>query len=403
VTGAYDGLNLLFNIVRGGISIVSRLVTQWIDGWKSLWNNTKDAWNGIKNAVVDAWNATVAWLSSTWTSIKTFFVDGWHSLTSTVSTWYTNTKNAILGFPAMLKQYLVDSIHNAAYNFGYAVGSILRFILDLPGKAMNALKTLKDGVVNAWNAVVSFLTETVPALARNVGMWLYDMWHNAIDAVQNFVSYSITTVSELPGRIGDYITQTRDRAIARFNELRDKAVERVRNLVSSAREEAAKLPGQISNAISSVVSRTYDIGRDMVYGMINGIKNAAHALWDAARSVVMDAWQGAKDALQSKSPSKKWAELGHDSAAGYQVGFDGYDLTDSITTAVKMPLDAFSRTNKRSSPSTTQVSVGGAQMVAYLQIGDDQLRPVVVTTLKEHPQEVALAAQQGDTQLARRR
>lgn len=403
VTSAYDGLNFLFDMVRSGIHIVSDLVNKWINGWKDLWSSTKEMWNNITGAVKDAWNATISWLGSTWTSVKKFFVDGWHSLTSTVSTWATNTKNAIMSFPATVKQYLIDSIHNAAYNFGYAVGTILRFILDLPGKAMNAFRTLKDGVLSSVAAVKNFIFETIPEMSTKVDMWFTEMWNKAWAATTNFVSNAITTIGELPERVGNYITETKNRTIARFTEMKDTAVERVRGLVSSARDEASKLPGQVSNAISSVISKTYDIGRDMIYGMINGIKNAAHALWNAARSVVMDAWQGAKDALQSKSPSKKWAELGHDSAAGYQVGFDHYDLTDSIASSIKMPLDAFARSNARPAQASTNVNVGGASVVAYLQIGDDQLRPVVVTTIKEHPQEVSLAAQQGDSQLARRR
>jgi phage-related protein len=403
VVGVYNGLNTLFDLTRSGSALVQRLVSQWVNGWKNVWATTKSTWSSITNAVNTAWNSTVSFLKNGWNSVKTFFVDGWHSLTSTVTGWYTSTKNAIVGFPAALKTYLVDSIHNAAYNFGYAVGTVIRIILDLPIRVMEALHSLWNGIVTVITAIGNFFTQTIPTFANNVAKWFTDMWHTAWEATTNFVSNTAQTVSELPGKVGNYVTQTRDRVVDKFNELRNTAIDRVRGLVSGAREEAAKLPGQIGNAIQSVVSTTYNIGRDMIYGMINGIRSAAGALWNAARGVVMDAWQGAKDALKSKSPSKKWAELGEDSAAGYQVGFDGYNLTDSIASAVKMPLDAFARSNARAPQAPPNVSVGGASLVAYLQIGDDQLRPVIVTTLKEHPQEVSLAAQQGDTQLARRR
>lgn len=403
VVGVYNGLNKLFDLTRSGAATVQRLTSQWVNGWKEVWNTTKSTWSSVKNAVMTAWNSTIAFLKSSWTTVKTFFVDGWNSLTSTVTGWVTSTKNAVMSFPSTLKTFLVDAVHNAAYNFGYAIGTMIRRWLEFPGKVVEGAQALWSGIVTVVTAIGNFFTQTIPALATSVAGWFTGMWDSAWNSTKNFVSNAVDTVSSLPSRIGDQVTQTRERVVGKFNEMRAAAIERVQGLVRGAREEAGKLPGQISNAIQSVVSTTYNIGRDMIYGMINGIKSAAGALWNAARGVVMDAWQGAKDALKSRSPSKKWAELGEDSAAGYQVGFDEYNLTDSIASAVKMPLDAFARSNAQSSQAPPNVSVGGASIVAYLQIGDDQLRPVMVTTLKEHPQEVALAAQQGDTQLARRR
>lgn len=403
MTVAYKALNLIFSFIRGIGPFVSKQFNDWKNRWKEFGDSAQSAWNTVKSYVMMAWNATVNFLKSSWTSVKNFFVNGWNGLVNTVTSWYTRTKNAIVNFPATLRQYIVDSVHTMAYRFGYLIGTIIRIILTLPDRVVAGLAAFRDGIISTWNAIANFFTNTIPALASRVAQWFADMWNRAYATVTTFVSNTATTVSELPGRVGNYITQTRDRAVSRFQELRDRAIERVRGLVTGAREEASKLPGRVADAISGVIGRTYDIGRDMIYGMINGMKSAAKALWNAARSVVMDAWQGAKDALQSKSPSKKWAELGEDSAAGYSVGFDDYDLPGAISSAIKMPLDAFARTNMRQQQAAPTVNVGGAQLVAYLQISDDQLQPVTIRMLRENPQEVAFAAQQGDTQLARRR
>jgi len=399
MTGAYYALNTLFDGVRalGGLFVLMgrNMKSQW--ALAVSWTTT--AWNAIVSFVTTAWGMLVDFVIMHWDSLKKIFTDGWASLTSTVSTWYNNTVYFLTNFPRIVKEFLVDAVMNAAYYIGYAVGLLIGSFMLLP----QAAKQVWSALVTGWNAVLAFFTQTIPALAANVGKWFSDMWNTAYSTVANFVTNTQAKAAELPSKVGDQISQTRQRVIDRFTELRDGAIERVRGLVSGARGEASKLPDQVSNAIRGVISKTYDIGRDMIYGMINGIRSAASALWNAARDVVMNAWQGAKDALKSKSPSKKWAELGEDSAAGYQVGFDGYNLTDSIATAVKMPLDAFSRRGMQSPTVNNSVQVGGAQLVAYLQISDGQLQPVVVATLKENPQEVALAAEQGSSQLARRR
>lgn len=399
MTSVYYGLNMIFD----GVRALGQLFVLMGHNMKSQWalavSWTTTAWNTIVNFVTMAWGMVVDFIIMHWDSLKKIFTDGWASLTSTVSTWYNNTVYFLTNFPRIVKEFLIDAIMGAAYYVGYAVGLLIGFFMTIP----QAARQVWSALVTGWNAVAAFFTETIPAFASNVGKWFTDMWNTAYSTVANFVTNTQSKAAELPGKVGDQVSQTRQRVIDRFTELRDGAIERVRGLVSGARGEASKLPGQVSDAIRGVISKTYDIGRDMIYGMINGIKSAASALWNAARDVVMNAWQGAKDALKSKSPSKKWAELGEDSAAGYQVGFDAYNLTDSIASAVKMPLDAFSRRGMQTPTVNNSVSVGGAQVVAYLRIGNDQLRPVVVEAIQDNPQEVALAAEQGSSQLARRR
>jgi hypothetical protein len=137
--------------------------------------------------------------------------------------------------------------------------------------------------------------------------------------------------------------------------------------------------------------------------MVDGVRSAAGRLYHAAQDAVNNAIAGAKRALGIASPSKVFAELGRMSIAGYAEGFDGDMLSRHVSHNIQMPVDSFRRSQSQQAQAAPQVSVGGAQIVAYLQIGDDQLHPVVVRTMQDNPQEVALAAEQGNSQLSRRR
>ena len=271
-------------------------------------------------------------------------------------------------------------------------------------RVLSALSYLWQGIVNTWNNIVNFFTTTIPALAVNVGMWFADMGQRAYNAVVSFILSILNETAALPGKMWTYVKELYDRVVNTFIDLKNAVVQKVKDLVTAARDEAGKLPTQVHDAANGVIDKMYQLGRDMIIGLGDGMKALAGWVADRAKEIVLDAWNGAKKAIGSNSPSKKWMQTGKDSAHGYALGFDSYDITKHVVSSIKMPLDKFNAGATAQTPSySPQVSVGGAQIVAYLQIGDDQLHPVMVRALHDNPQDVALAAQQGDTRLARRR
>jgi len=252
--------------------------------------------------------------------------------------------------------------------------------------------------------MVNFFTTTIPNLVNNVGTWFWDLATRVATATQAAVTSAITWVSQLPGRVGAYISDLYGRVTGTISSMWHSAVSYFRNLVNDIVDAARRLPGQVWSGIGSLYDRAFEIGRDIVRGMVNGIKSLGSWLKDTAASLARDAYEGAKRAIGANSPSKEFAKLGRWSVEGFAQGFDGVDLTDHVMKSMKMPLNAFSRDSATTTQVTSpSVSVGGAQVVAYLQINDEQLHPVVVTAMHQNSQDVALANQQGVTQLARRR
>lgn len=351
MTEAWLILNGFFNFVRGIGPFFANLGT-WI---------------------INAWNSVISFFKSTGSDIGSFFSNTWTTIVNDVRTFITNVGAAIQAFPAMVKQFLIDSIHTAAYAIGFAIGSIVEFFLQIP------------------NALIA------------LGGWLWNLWKFIVDTTTNGVLAVIDWVGKLPGRIWESLVHVYNLATSVVSNIWHAVVNYFRNLVNDVVAEVRRLPGQISSAFSSLLSLSYNVGQDIVRGIVNGMRSLAGWLYNQAKSLAHDAWQGAKDALGISSPSKEFAKLGKWSVQGFAEGFDAYDLDTAIARSIKMPLDSFASRQQNITSSPTNVNVGGASVTAYLSIDGQQLHPVVVNALYDNSQDVALAAEQGATNLARRR
>jgi phage-related protein len=336
--------------------------THWLqDAWtwvKSVGSAIGDFFVSIGSAVAGAWTTLTGWISTAWNAVVTFFT----SLPGRISA-------ALSALPGVLQNAAMQAFDRFFFAVGYGIGTVIAFFRDLPLKV--------------WAILVEFWNGTL-ALVRS-----------GIDSVVNFFG-------ALPGRVSNFVESMKFRVVTLIAETKNAFISRVTDLVNGAVNVASSLPGRIWNAVSGIASSLYSLGRDMILGMINGIKSAAGALVDAAERAVIDAWNGAKRALHANSPSKLFAKLGKWSVQGYEGGMnDEADAAGRRTPA--FPVDVFGGRSGASQTKPMAPGSGGTTLVAYLQIGDDQLHPVMVRTIEEHPQEVALAGERGNTKLDRRR
>ena len=404
-TKAHKALNAFFSFIRG-IGPFFASIGHWFhETWDDIINVTVNTWHSITGFISDAWNDIVNFFKSTGSGIGTFFSNLWNGLVTDIGNFISGSIAWIQAFPGMLKTFIVDTIHWVAYQVGFAIGTMIKFfVTDLPNAVLSGLNYLYNSVVTSVNAIWNFFTQTIPALAVNVGTWIADMWNKAVDNTITGVTNLISWAGQLPGRVWNYVNELQSRVNNTISNLWHTAVSYFRNLVNDVINEAGRLPGQVWNAMRNVGSIAYNIGRDIVVGIVNGMRSLAGWLYDQAKNLAHDAWQGAKDALGIASPSKAFAKLGRYSVQGFVEGFDTYDMATEIGRSIKVPLTKLGGSSyTQQTAQTPNVNVGGAQVIAYLQIGDDQLHPVVVRAMHDNPQDVALAAQQGDTELSRRR
>lgn len=166
-------------------------------------------------------------------------------------------------------------------------------------------------IVPVIEGIVTILTGLATAIAT------------AANYVRDFKTNVTRDFNNLKDGVGNALGLMKQVAVAKFNELKNEAEVRVRELKRRVGELLGELPEVARNALSGIGTALENAGRQMIQGMINGVRQQAGALVDAAKGVVSGAINGAKSLLGIHSPSKVFAEIGRFTAQGLINGLTG--------------------------------------------------------------------------------
>lgn len=103
------------------------------------------------------------------------------------------------------------------------------------------------------------------------------------------------------------------------------------------------LPGNVLKALGAVGTLLYDTGKNLMQGLLNGIKNLAGTVKDAILGPISDGWNSAKSFLGIASPSKLMAEMGRFTMQGFAEGIvrEEAHTVASVEGAAVAVVDAF--------------------------------------------------------------
>lgn len=126
-------------------------------------------------------------------------------------------------------------------------------------------------------------------------------------AISN-IRTTIGRLSEIPGRVSAWFARAR---------------EAISEKLSSAVTFVRGIPDKIRGALGNVSTLLYSAGRDVIVGLVNGIRGMAAEAANAARNVVANAVQSAKNALGIRSPSRVFTWIGNQTGKGLVKGLNG--------------------------------------------------------------------------------
>lgn len=172
-------------------------------------------------------------------------------------------------------------------------------------------------------------------------------------------------------------------AKAAFGKLRDGAVSGVRNLVSYVKN----LPGRIKGALGDLGSMLYNAGRDLIAGLINGIKSKIGDVGSAMKGIAGKVKGFLPGSPVKEGPLTSWNNGGAGKRLvdqGIIAGLDSRrgaltsamnDLASAgaLTRSVRLPggtrLDAatFGASGSKSSGIPDMPIVDGSQVIGYLR------------------------------------
>lgn len=214
---------------------------------------------------------------------------------------------------------LVTSIANAilavASTIINAVGQILSQVGQaLVQKGSEFVSTTGEKMSELYNKVIEWLGKLPERMAYWAGY-----------AAASFIKF----IAELPGKVRTEFNNVMTNVRSFATEFVNKAKEMAKDFFESIVNKIQELPGKMQqfgtdllNAIKGLPDQFKSIGSDIVSGIWNGISSGWDWLVGQVGNLAQSLYQGAKDKLGIKSPSKKFMYIGEMMDKGLASGIN---------------------------------------------------------------------------------
>lgn len=287
------------------INSLQALVDSILMPFRHLWNLFGGLIIAIKNWLVNAGKSVIAWFKQLPSNIAT-----WLSNTAQkIATWGSNLWTKAKQIGANFVNSIINFFKQLPYKIGFVIGFVIGKIIEFGKKLWNfATVTIPQIIVK----IVSWFKQ----LPSKIWTWLVNTWNKfvawrnnmyqkALEAGRSVVNAVINFIRTLPSKLWTWLVNTAQKVVAW------KA-----SLISKGKAAATGLLNSIVNKIKELPSKLQSLGKSIVQGLWNGIKNAKNWLIDRIKSFANGITDGIKEALGINSPSVvmekvfKWVPVG---------------------------------------------------------------------------------------------
>lgn len=278
-------LGFVGGLVIKGVMVTIEAITQT---WTKVVEFFKNLPNMIKEGLTAAYNNITQWATDTWNSITQWSTNTWNTFTQ----WASNTWNTFT-------QWCSDTWNSITQWSKNTWDSIIQW-----GK--NTYDSIVQWGKDTWESFKQWTKNTI----ETVSNWASDMWNKAKETGKNFVNSIVTFFSELPGKVKTW-----------FNNTIQKVIQWKDDMIKKAKETGKEFGKWLEDSLKDLPNKMKDIGKNIVDGVWNGIKNAKDWFMGNVKSFFGGIVTGAQRALDIHSPSRKMRdEVGKWIPAGVEVG-----------------------------------------------------------------------------------
>lgn len=322
------------------------------------------------NAFVDAIAATVDWFRN-----LDDVIGGWLSGTGdALGRWWDNAVQAVTDLGAAIGNFIVDK-----------ATALAQWARDLPHTVIQAMldfgKAIAEGVGFAVGTGIRFVLDMPARMQLGWDMLKANALHT-IDALAAFFG-------SLPGRVGAQMQATWAAVTGWFRRTKDDSISNVRTMFDTVVNLAVGLRQRVLNAVGQSALWLRDVGRDAIRGLVNGIVDMLGWLVERAKSIGRSVVEGFKRGLDARSPSQRMRrEVGRTIIPGLMLG-----IKDTLGSLESFMADVQSRiATPVVNVASPNVSVGGNTFL--IDNGDGVYRAARVVATR-NPQIFASATDEG--------
>ena len=218
-----------------------------------------------------------------------------------------------------------------AYWIGYAVGSFIKVVSELPSKVMSVLTTVlskfsdfaRSFAQNASEAGRNFISSLISAI-KDLPSKVSNTLNSVITSVTTFATSFVQKGQKSAKDFFDNVVNGIKDLPSNIKNTFDNAVKAVstfaRDIADGAKKAGGDFVTNLINEVKSLPSEFLEIGKNIVKGLWDGIKGGWDWLKSQVKKLANDLVNGVKDELKIKSPSRVFMEIGKMVDAGFAKG-----------------------------------------------------------------------------------
>lgn len=276
--------NPIFLIIAAITALVAAFIYLWNTNedfrqfWINLWENVKEVaiavWEAIKNFFTAAWEAISSTAQAVWNGIKDFFSGLWEGIKTIFSTVVEAIKTIITTYFNIYKT-VITTVLNAIKTVFTTVWNGIKTVVT------TVVMAIQTFITTAWNAIKNTVTTVLNAI-KTVVTTVWNGIKTAVTTVVNAIKTVISTVwNGIKNTVSTVVNGIKNTVSTVFNNIKSSISGTMGNIVSVIKTG-------FNNAISfitSLPSKALQWGKDMIMGIVNGIKSCIGAVGDAVSSV----------------------------------------------------------------------------------------------------------------------
>lgn len=294
IAAVVAGLTYFFTKTEKGQELWKRFTESMSAGiewgqekWAEFTGFFGDAWQNTQDAVSAGWES----LKAGWEGVTGFFGDAWQSTQDSLSAGWENLKAGwadVTGFFGDMWQGAVDGVA-AGWDWLQTKWTQATEWLQQRATSVADFVTDKFSVVGDAFAALGNLLKTVydATIAP-----IFEVFQNLVGIAKDLITGDFDGISDkfqnIAGIIQDTITSKIAAAMDAFKDLVARMVAAVGDKLADLVQAFKQMPAKIQRIFADAGTWLIDAGKNMVRGLINGIKSMAGAVGDAVRWIIPD-------------------------------------------------------------------------------------------------------------------
>lgn len=290
VKTAFAALNvtMLANPIVLIIAAITALVAAFIylwntnEGFRQFWIELRE---NVKQVAITVWNAIKAFFQAVWDAIKAIF----ETVFGVIKTIITTVWEAIKGIFTTVFE-VIKTIVTTYFNiYKTIIQTVLTVIQTVITTVWNTIKTVITTVMTAIQTIFSTIWNAIKTVIQAVicgikGLITGDITavKNSITTIMNTIKSTITTIwNTIKSTISTVLDAIKSAVSTVFNGIVNAVKGAMTNALSAVKAGFSNVKGHITG----LASEAFTWGKDLIMGIVNGIKSCIGAVGDAVSSV----------------------------------------------------------------------------------------------------------------------